>query len=68
MNKKVRNGIYTTGKESFKVSIEEKTVDIDAIDAIPFLRLKSGQSTRINKASFESFLSEELRHYFWLKE
>lgn len=68
MNKKVRNGIYTTGKESFKVSINDKTVDIDALDAIPFLRLKSGQSTRINKASFESFLNEELRHYFWLKE
>lgn len=68
MNKKVRNGIYTTGKESFKVSIDVKTVDIYAIDAIPFLQLKSGQSTRINKASFESFLNKELSHYFWLKE
>lgn len=68
MIKKVRNGIYTTGKESFKITVKDKIVDIEAIDAISFLGLKAGQYTQLNKDSFESFLNEELRHYFWLNE
>jgi hypothetical protein len=70
MERKVKEGIYTTGKESFRLSILDngQVVEIDAQHDIPFLELKAGEKATINKSSFESFLNRELRYYFWQKE
>jgi hypothetical protein len=68
MSKKARNGIYTTGKESFKVTVLDKIVKIFAINAVSILNLKSGEETEMNKESFDTFLDRELKHYFWHKE
>ncbi len=70
---KIRNGIYTTGVKSFRVSsgLNKDVVKISAIndiDDFPVVKLKTGQETQINKETFESFLNEEMKHYFWHKE
>jgi len=68
MAQKVKNGVYTTGKKSFSVKVSDKVVEIYAIDDVPQISLKSGSSTQMNKASFETFLDRELSHYFWSEE
>jgi hypothetical protein len=68
MGKKVKNGVYTTGKKSFRVTASDKIVEIYAIDDVSQISLKSGNSTQMNKSSFETFLDRELSHYFWSEE